>query len=309
MNAWTHALVRKGTVSQARVGLSATRPVRAQPMSVVADVAPHDHEYYEICVVRRGSARHLTESEERRVAKGSVVVIPPPRVHAFRGVTDLHVTNVYYLGEWLLADLPQLWGHDALVPLFLATDLFPRAVAARARQFGLDVDEFDAAMDELGDLVREWNASQPSVAYLKSCLLKLLIGLSRSYVRQQGRETGCRFRPEVWLALQAVEDAIAESRPFSVATVAAKSDSSRDRFARLFKEQTGWSPLDYFQMRRVHHACNLLLNSGHSITEVAHQLGYADAAHFCRLFKRHRGMSPREYRRTYLQQDPPDTGR
>jgi AraC-like DNA-binding protein len=44
----------------------------------------------------------------------------------------------------------------------------------------------------------------------------------------------------------------------------------------------------------------MLLNPEHNISEVAYRLGYADAPHLSRIFKRFRGMSPREYRKTYV---------
>jgi AraC family transcriptional regulator len=75
---------------------------------------------------------------------------------------------------------------------------------------------------------------------------------------------------------------------------------SPDHFTRVFKEATGWSPSEYFQMRRVHHACNMLLNAETNISEVAYRLGYADAAHLSRVLKRFRGISPREYRKSFV---------
>jgi AraC-like DNA-binding protein len=124
--------------------------------------------------------------------------------------------------------------------------------------------------------------------------------LSRSRARQEGRDLGFHFRREVQAAIELLEDASTGAESCSVAEVARRVGMSRDHFARVFRDATGWSPLEYFQMRRVHHACNLLLNPQNRITQIAHQLGYSDAAHFNRLFKRFRGMAPRVYRKTYL---------
>jgi AraC-like DNA-binding protein len=41
------------------------------------------------------------------------------------------------------------------------------------------------------------------------------------------------------------------------------------------------------------------LNPAQSITEIAHQLGFSDAAHFCRVFTRFQHRSPRAYRHRY----------
>ena len=58
--------------------------------------------------------------------------------------------------------------------------------------------------------------------------------------------------------------------------------------------------MDYFQRRRIHHACTWLLNPRNSVTDVAVALGFSDAAHFSRLFSRYQRVSPREYRKMYL---------
>ena len=67
----------------------------------------------------------------------------------------------------------------------------------------------------------------------------------------------------------------------------------------MFRRATGLSPQDYFQRRRIQRACALLLDAANAATRVAAELGFADAAHFSRLFRRHMGMGPRDYRRKY----------
>src|ERR1051326_8649088 len=115
------------TATQARVRLSAARPVNTQECRLSsAPVAAHDHEYYEICFVHSGSALHCTDFYDATIQKGSVVVMAPGTIHAFAEPRDLRVTNIHYLAEWLLVDTRTLWEHDGLVPLFLAASLFRR---------------------------------------------------------------------------------------------------------------------------------------------------------------------------------------
>ena len=167
------------------------------------------------------------------------------------------------------------------------------------RKANLDRRQFDAAVRELGDLSQEWDAAKTSIVYLKSCFLKFLIGLSRAFVGAESREMGFQFRPAIWKALDRVEEAIADSQKFRVSRLAREVGVSTDHFSKTFRSATGWSPMHYFQLRRIHHACNLLLNPQNSITEVGHQLGYSDAAHLCRFFKQHIRMTPRAYRKRY----------
>jgi AraC family L-rhamnose operon regulatory protein RhaS len=46
-------------------------------------------------------------------------------------------------------------------------------------------------------------------------------------------------------------------------------------------------------------SAGLLLNPRPTITEVAADLGFSDAPHFCRVFKRYKGMTLSDYRAVY----------
>jgi AraC-like DNA-binding protein/quercetin dioxygenase-like cupin family protein len=290
------------TVRQERVQLGANCPVRAQIMPVGHNVLPHDHDYYEISIVRHGSAMHRTPAYSQRVKRGTAIVVPLGEVHAFDRLSQFEVINVYYLTEWLLADLRSLWDQDGLVPLFLARSLFHRhelGSMPRIPQFQLTEAEQVACERELAEIQSETARPIPSLVFLKSAFLKFLVMLSRAYVRQAGHDLGFAFRPEVWASMTAVERAIEEALPLSVEALARKAGVSPDHLCRIFKNATGMPPMDYFQKRRAQRAGLLLLNPRQSITEIAYALGYADAAHLSRMFRRWQGMSPREYRAVY----------
>jgi hypothetical protein len=65
---------------------------------------------------------------------------------------------------------------------------------------------------------------------------------------------------------------------------------------RLFKEQTGYSPVDYFIHLKMQHACMLLSVTRKTVREIAWEIGYDDPYYFSRIFKKVIGMSPRRYR-------------
>jgi AraC-like DNA-binding protein len=72
--------------------------------------------------------------------------------------------------------------------------------------------------------------------------------------------------------------------------------SARTIDRHLKKEGTGFRELS--DKVRFERACDLLCQPASSITEVAAQLGFSDAANFSRAFKRVHGMSPGEYQRS-----------
>lgn len=69
--------------------------------------------------------------------------------------------------------------------------------------------------------------------------------------------------------------------------------------SRIFKEEMGDTIMEYATKARVNEAKYLLSNPKYRIDEIAAQLGYADPSYFGRVFKRHVGVSPRQYRMSH----------
>ena len=65
---------------------------------------------------------------------------------------------------------------------------------------------------------------------------------------------------------------------------------------RRFRTATGLTPQSYLQSLRVSLAKDLLRGSNLAVNEVAWQVGLQDISYFGRLFRRHAGMTPLEYR-------------
>lgn len=92
---------------------------------------------------------------------------------------------------------------------------------------------------------------------------------------------------------------MATANGFSLGQLAAGMAIGPDHLSKLFKIQTGRSPQDYFQTRRLLAACASLLDCAKSVTELSLDFGFADPSHFGRLFRRYHGLTPREYRKRY----------
>ena len=66
--------------------------------------------------------------------------------------------------------------------------------------------------------------------------------------------------------------------------------------ASLFKKEKGLTVQEYIRKRRIEAACNMLLYSDYSLTEIGEFLAFSSASHFNRIFKAEMGCTPREYR-------------
>lgn len=64
-----------------------------------------------------------------------------------------------------------------------------------------------------------------------------------------------------------------------------------------FKQVTGFSVTDYIQMTRIRNVQALLINTQIPITEVAEPCGFNCFSQFNRVFRKHIGMSPSQYRK------------
>lgn len=71
---------------------------------------------------------------------------------------------------------------------------------------------------------------------------------------------------------------------------------SASRFATLFKQQTGKTPLNYFNQLKIQRSCSLLKNTDMKINQICYKIGIDDSLYFSRLFSKMMGMSPRDYR-------------
>jgi AraC-like DNA-binding protein len=67
---------------------------------------------------------------------------------------------------------------------------------------------------------------------------------------------------------------------------------SRFHFARRFKHYVGVSPHHYFTGCRLNRARELVQTTDRPVAAIARELGFADYAYFCRVFRRVVGTSP-----------------
>ncbi len=89
------------------------------------------------------------------------------------------------------------------------------------------------------------------------------------------------------------------ARDISIDFMAERIGMGPRSFIRRFKAATGHAPGAYVQSLRMAVAKELLENGSIPVVTVSSRVGYSDLAFFRRLFKRHTGLTPTEYRERF----------
>lgn len=83
---------------------------------------------------------------------------------------------------------------------------------------------------------------------------------------------------------------------FSLENTAANFGLDKYKFLRLFKSETGLTPNNYIILKRIE-KCKELLKSQNDLLSIAIELGFYDATHLCKHFKKITGISPIVYQK------------
>lgn len=86
----------------------------------------------------------------------------------------------------------------------------------------------------------------------------------------------------------------------TLAEVADSMSVSYSHFSHLFRKTLGMTFPAYLLRMRMEKAAAYLQDPDLSITQIAEKVGYEDANHFSRAFKRYTGRNPSDYRRSQL---------
>ena len=76
---------------------------------------------------------------------------------------------------------------------------------------------------------------------------------------------------------------------------------NRKYISEVFRQKTGELLIDYITRVKMARAARLLSQSTRKTYEIALQLGYRDTEYFSRLFKKHMGVTPSEYRNSAIE--------
>jgi AraC family transcriptional regulator len=138
--------------------------------------------------------------------------------------------------------------------------------------------------------------AESACEFLAHHLIYRYSNLTRTPPRFAGGLSSRRLK----VVLDYIEDTLGQ--PIKLRELAALAGISIRHFERAFRQSTGSAPHAYVMERRLQRARGLLINQLlMPIEQIAVQLGFSSSGHFSSAFRRHAGLTPTEFRKTWLQ--------
>ncbi len=254
-----------------------------------ADAMPaaHWHDHLEINWVPKGRIEYLMNG--RRVS------LLPRRIGVFWAAMNHQTISVEEDQKMYCAYIP--------IGNFLALPIDPEfrssVLAGTLVQSGIDLPEDGYRFD---DMAKGWANSDNVMQQIwrEEILLRLRrlsveprqSGLITDVEKIKGRRaTGIRHVEKMTSFIQ---DNLAE--PINVATIAAQTGLHPTSAQAAFQRVLGMSISKYLRRQRLSLAMQLLAETNHAISEVAHIAGYSSLTRLYDAFKTHHGRTPRDYR-------------
>lgn len=247
----------------------------------------HRHPHLELCIALAGRCPFLLGERRYMLRRGSVVVLSPEAFHC-----ELAAERC---GPYRL-----LWisCHPTVAHLFVQDHLGGRVFRREAPRVALS--NFAEAYRILHEADYELWAGRPGAFRRVQGLLLGLCGFFERALDEREKKTRAPARDEavqrrrVERAAEYVRDHFSEAVDLQEAAV--HVGVSAAYLSALFTRTLGRSFTDFLAACRLEEAERLLAQPDLSVKEVALRVGIRNPLYFSRLFRKHTGTSPTQYR-------------
>lgn len=254
----------------------------------------HTHtKEYEIYFLLSGKRRFFVDHTLYTLEKGDILLIEKGSLHRSTYIkenskenTYMHERYVIRFQESYLLMFQERYGKEIIQNIFSSPYI---KIPVNRREYITNLFE---QME-----VECKNEDEYSELLIKGYLHELFVFILRY---QKLQETGMEQLDEVDDTIQSVAKYISENYAMSISLedAARKANMSVTYFSRKFKRVTGFGFKEYLCSVRLKEAERRLLETKESITEIALQCGFNDSNYFGDVFKKVRGISPRQYRKS-----------
>lgn len=252
------------------------------------EVQYHNHDHLEIAFVLSGKGKYHIEGEKYDIKEGDLLVFNPGVKHQALFVKEAEIsTTEFFVGFYDI----QFAGYPKnYFPLPNGGYVIHTSGELRQKIFRIC-----SSMEAEKTICREGRYFM-----MKSYLMQLLVLMIREQSIPTTVSGGFAFESTnkkyvVERLLNYFEDHYSEK--ISLDQIAENMYLSPFYISKIFKSETGDTPIRHLINIRLEKARELLENGfDGSIQEIAAMVGYDDAYHFSKLFKKHYGITPTQAR-------------
>lgn len=247
----------------------------------------HAHDFVELSIITKGTGVYHIDGVDYPVSAGDLVVFNPGTYHKSLVTNPDYHTTEHYIG---FSDI-HLRGQKANT-LILPGNVPVYSMSGKMKQEVLNI---------CNRMAKE-SAAASSGRYflLKAYLIELIVLILREVEDTASNHKGYVFESPyrkyvVSQMINFFNDHFSEK--ISLDQIAQNMYLSTFYLAKIFKSETGDTPINYLINLRLEKARELLEeDSSASIQDIAEKVGYEDVSHFSKSFKKHYGIAPTKYR-------------
>ncbi|TMV49037.1 helix-turn-helix domain-containing protein [Paenibacillus mesophilus] len=264
-------------------------------------VQEHGHEFVELVYVVRGAGMHIFEGTQYELSAGDVYIINPGETHAYTVASgeQMEIVNCLFMPSFipdaLLKELEISTSMDYFyVHPFMKPDI---RFNHHLNLHGQDAVNVLVLLDSM---IRELGHRGPGyTTIIRLQLVELLVLLSRYYTLMRNRSTTPSPRQlEREITARRIYGYMERNydKKITLESLAGLFNVGIRQLNRLMRQEFGRSIIDVLHEIRIERAKHLLTESDEKVITVATQVGYDDPSFFSRLFLRHVGCPPSQYR-------------
>lgn len=250
----------------------------------------HSHDHLELAFILSGVGRYHIEGVIYDVKEGDLLILNPGVRHqALRSEIGDLVTTEFFVG-FSDIQLPEYPANFLPVP-------DGGHIIHTVGEFKQKIAKLCAAMDAENQVCKEGRYFM-----LKSYLMQMILLVIREQCETISPTGGYSFESvNKKYVVERIVTYFEEhySEKISLDQIAENMYLSPFYISKIFKSEIGDTPIRYLINIRLEKAKSLLeSDSTGSIQEIAALVGYDDAYHFSKLFKKHYGVSPSQVRKS-----------
>ncbi len=253
------------------------------------EIQPHVHKsFLQILYLTAGAAEISLNNEQWQLEAPGLIVVPAQNAHGFHFSSDVN-GPVITVDQQFLESLAGI-----AMPALLTVIRKPLVMLVEP-----SARHADAVLPLLLALEREWQTpGEGQAAAGMSLVLALLVQIARLSQQFHGQAADSAGNSRKSMQMEKFRALVDRhfKEHLSLIEYADKLGVSAGQVSRICREMLGMSALDVINARLMHEAERDLIYTSVPIKQLAGFLGFEDEAYFGRFFRKHAGMTPKEFR-------------